>query len=115
MNRFKLPFLLITVTGIMIATALGIEMADNSKFVGHWVFMYKGQKRSFQLNDDRTFEGSYPVSGKHFFGTWKTAESKIILIRGGETRNWGLLTLKPDGQADYLAEGYRMIGQKAEP
>ena len=112
MKHTKYLLLLFVTIVLSAVTAQAVEEITDSVVVGHWVFMHKGQKRNYEFRSDHTFAGHYPVSGKHFVGTWTIDRSMIVLVRGGEVKDFGRVTLQSDGEGDYLAEGRRMIGQK---
>ena len=114
MNTLQTILLLAFGLTIVLEAPSTAEPAATPKIVGQWTFTYKGEKRPFQFNDNNTFSGRYPISGKACTGTWKLDGAKVILIRDGKPGEFGSITFKMSDEAEYIGEGFRMAGHRAK-
>jgi hypothetical protein len=92
------------------AESLGAKPDDNSD-AGKWEFLYKGQRRQFDLARRGSFQGQYPVSGKSFSGDWKREGEKIVLTMQGES--FATISGRENEEAKFRdRSGYEMVGRK---
>ena len=113
--RPSLSQLLLIAVFALPLTVLGAQLSRQVGIVGQWTFTYHGAKRFYQFNDNQTFSGHYPVSGKEFSGNWTEENGKVILYRQSKSGPFGSVTLQMVDDAEYSAEGYKMIGHRLQP
>jgi hypothetical protein len=90
------------------------QTTPSLKIVGQWTFTYRGGTRPFQFNEDQTFSGRYPISGKAFAGTWKLEGTKVLLFKHGKSGEFGSITFRMGDETEYAAEGYKMTGHRVK-
>jgi hypothetical protein len=114
MTTSRTLILLIVALSIIFGVTLRAEPTAVPSMAGQWVFTYKGEKRPFQFNENQTFSGRYPVSGKPFSGTWKLEGRKVLVFRNGKAAgDFGTITFRTTDECEYSAEGYTMNGHRA--
>jgi hypothetical protein len=113
MNSIR-PLLLLIAAVILSLAAVNAQTAATPTVVGQWTFTYRGEKRPFQFNDNQTFSGRYPITGKVFTGTWKLDGSKVLLFRQGKPGEFGSVTFRMSDETEYVAEGYKMTGHRVK-